>query len=438
MAHVSGTLLNFADFLDKFKDFTCGKVTQSYAGTGNGPMTLLDPRPLIVTETWTITCITEAANGGTFSVVGSVTGATANATVGTEYDNGYIRFKINDGSTDFQDATPGPAAVFTVNATASPLGAQTWECLKDSNVRTDFQDVTNGYITGANITNATTGPFDRRMYLKSTGLGGTDEIYHCLTSFHSSTSYFNVELRNMTSYNSSLPLQSQSGVSPVTYMCLNNNVSANLYRFVANGRRAILLARIGSVYESGYIGWGYPNGSPTDFPMPYMCGGSQHTYSGLSSDVGDSHRAFFAPHGPAAGTIGQQATLAVLARDGTNWLPVGNYPTASAAQSTTPFTYVMPLRALGGIGAVANSTDIRKQGHCYGNTDRVLRPSYIISKLAGFKGCYGDLDGVYHVSGDGLTTLQPEDILQYGGVDYIAWPSTFYVNREAFAAIKLA
>src|SRR5690606_7303507 len=191
MAYQTGTLANFADFLTQLKAFLCGSVSQSYSGTGNGTMTLLDPRPDIVTETWTIRCIGESPDGGSWSVEGSVTGPTDDAITGEEYDNGYIRFKINDGSIDFN--ADSPADTFTVEAVASPLGSQTWECLKDSDVRTDFREAELGYITGGNITNQTTGPFDRVIYLKSTGLAGADSVYYRFASFHSSTTFFNIE-----------------------------------------------------------------------------------------------------------------------------------------------------------------------------------------------------------------------------------------------------
>ena len=518
MSHTSGVLADFADFITQFKNFVCGSVSQSYLCTGNGTMTLLDPRPGILSEIWTVAA-TSATNftvtgsvsgaqaaatvgteydngfvrflisaGGTafiatdtftltalasplastlvktsytgtgngvctrlsgsnetitetwtltatsatnFTVTGSVSGAQAAATVGTEYDNGFIRFRLRVGSTAFVATDE-----FVLDSTRLAAGGQTWEVLKDSDVRTDFQDVTAGYIGAGNITNETTGPFNRRVYFKSTGLAGTDDIYHCLSSLHSSTTYFNVQLRSMTAYNSSLTLGSQAGVSPRVYMILNNSAAANPYRFIANGRRAMMFVRLGTVYESGIMGWNFPNGSPTDYPMPYVCGASSYLYTSILSSQGNEHRAFFAPAGPTASGVNvQTATLNVLARNGSSWLAVGNYATASAAQGD-PTTGVMPLRMLAGIGSVANAADTCKQGYCYGNTDRIPRPSSVFSKYAGFKGCYGDIDGVYYVSGEALS---PEDnVLDPDEIEYICWPSTFYTHREAFAAIKIA
>lgn len=54
-----------------------------------------------IEETFTLTCIAEAANAGTFSVIGSKSGRLADAEVGVAYDSDYIDFTLNDGATDF-------------------------------------------------------------------------------------------------------------------------------------------------------------------------------------------------------------------------------------------------------------------------------------------------------------------------------------------------
>lgn len=91
------------EFLRTIQHFACGQLNEdSYSGTGNGAIKRLAVMATNVPkETWTITCTTAATDGGIFSVVGSTSGAQANATVGTFYDNGIISFLIQDGSVDF-------------------------------------------------------------------------------------------------------------------------------------------------------------------------------------------------------------------------------------------------------------------------------------------------------------------------------------------------
>lgn len=104
MACLNGSASDQNDFLERMLRFLTGAAeigTIGRTGAGNGLLVDLGTYPAAVTETWTLTCTAAAANGGTFSVVGSVTGATASATVGVPYDNGRIRFVIRDGTTDF-------------------------------------------------------------------------------------------------------------------------------------------------------------------------------------------------------------------------------------------------------------------------------------------------------------------------------------------------
>jgi hypothetical protein len=66
-------------------------------GTGNGFMKVISVNQTTEPQTWTIT----ATNATTFTVVGSVSGAQTDATVGSVYDNGKISFKITDNTTPF-------------------------------------------------------------------------------------------------------------------------------------------------------------------------------------------------------------------------------------------------------------------------------------------------------------------------------------------------
>ena len=333
--------------------------------------------------------------------------------------------------TNFDDFLTRFKTFVTTNSQLVGDGQQ-WTVLKDSDVDSDFAD--DALCTGANATSATSGPFIRRIYFSSPGLGGTDTIYHCLTSLKTAGGAYNIELRNMQAFNSASLLTAQVGVSPAHYLLLNNAASVNPYWFAVNGRRAVIVVRVsGTVYESGYIGWGNPHGAPAEVPLPYMTGGTCYTYNLTPSDVSSAHRAFFAP--ASNGTaIGSSSTLGVNVPNTTNWLPVGNYSSASSAQDRDT-TVVTPLVSLAGRGTVTSTPSVRPQGYCYGNTDRKIRPIGIVSSLVGFAGSYGDLDGVYHVSGEGLAS---EDILDDGPNDYLVIQSAFYTDRESFCAIKRA
>lgn len=105
------------EFFGYFGDINAGTLVNAVAApavagggnVGNGLVSaLFVSNAFTKTETWTLSCIHAAVNGGIFSVVGSVTGARGNATVGSSYvsntivpGNSELGFLISDGSTDF-------------------------------------------------------------------------------------------------------------------------------------------------------------------------------------------------------------------------------------------------------------------------------------------------------------------------------------------------
>jgi hypothetical protein len=107
-----------------------GRMTvPTVVGTGNGTVSTVFGGPETLVGNYVVTCITAAANGGTFSVVNPAGKALPNAVVGTPYRSREINFTINDGSTDFivGDAftfavdTTAPAVVGTGNGTVSAI-----------------------------------------------------------------------------------------------------------------------------------------------------------------------------------------------------------------------------------------------------------------------------------------------------------------------------
>lgn len=105
------------EFFGQFGDDAAGTLVPASAGAatpgggnvGNGTVTPIGVSDQFTkTETWTLSCIHAAVNGGIFAVSGSVTGARGNATVGSAFvsnsivpGNSEITFTINDGATDF-------------------------------------------------------------------------------------------------------------------------------------------------------------------------------------------------------------------------------------------------------------------------------------------------------------------------------------------------
>lgn len=84
------------------------------AGVGNGTISVVQYPGVAFAETLTITCTATAANGGTFSVVGSTSGSLGSATVGVKFVSDYFELVISDGSIDFNSGD-----VFTVSLAAA-------------------------------------------------------------------------------------------------------------------------------------------------------------------------------------------------------------------------------------------------------------------------------------------------------------------------------
>lgn len=134
MAFKKGTAANFEDLHDTLVKFVAGYGTisgQTFVGTGNGLLKDRDTSPATVTETWTLTCTASTVNGGTFSVVGSVSGAQPDTTVGQLYINSKIQFVIVDGSVDF---IVGDAFTITTVAGEMPA-AERWEIIRYTGIK---------------------------------------------------------------------------------------------------------------------------------------------------------------------------------------------------------------------------------------------------------------------------------------------------------------
>jgi hypothetical protein len=159
-----GTVLGITD-----QSLVLGAITPGGANVGNGTVSAASLGTGAKLGTYTLTCITAASNGGTFSVAGPGGSSLPNATVGTAY-TGQINFTIGDGATDWavndvitvsvQNNASGGKAV-PVDKSKSD-GSEDADC-----VLTDTVDTTDGDVV---MTAYKTGSFNRKALI----FGGTD------------------------------------------------------------------------------------------------------------------------------------------------------------------------------------------------------------------------------------------------------------------------
>lgn len=272
--------------------------TIGYAGTGNGTLTGVEASPSAVTETWTITCSVAAANGGTFTVSGSVSGAQADAVVGTPYDNGLIKFTLNDGSADFivSDAFSVPVT----QGAASAAGAA-WQVLRYSTV-----------------------PANRELILKGAGYTGEEEIFVGFRTYQDAgADYYNMVAAVFTGYVPGNTFDTQPGARLSGVPAHNNRID---YWLTLNPQRIALAMKVGTpVYESAYVGKCLPYGRPSQYPYPVVCSGMLNgTPATRFSDTTANH---------SFGYKGNSVRLGLRSNDG--WLNAYCYPWGNAVLTSS-------------------------------------------------------------------------------------------------------
>lgn len=234
-------------------------------GTGNGTMTNVEAFPAAVTENWTITCTAAAANAGTFSVTGSVSGALAAATVGVAYTNAKVGFIINDGTTDFIVGDQ-----FTFSTTRSELSTtgKAW--------------VTQRYDTSNSASH--------ELILKGVGLSGTEEIYVGIRTYDSvAADYYNFAVAGFTGYVPANTWATQPGFIEMGVPGHNQRID---YWLAVNGQRITFGIKVGTpVYESAYIGKFFPYAKPSQYPYPLavigmLSGAAATRYSDTAHTMG--------------------------------------------------------------------------------------------------------------------------------------------------------
>jgi hypothetical protein len=270
-----GTATDYADLLNKLNTFLMAKGSAfglSFSSTGNGTLTNYSGGPDSVAETFTVTCTATALDGGTFSVVGSVSGNIGNATVGTPFTSTKINFTINDGAVDF-----ALNDIFTINT------APKWTAMRA--------------VAGS------------EYIWKGPGNDGTAQVFVGAYTYSSATGdYYNWRLNGFTAFDSGAAFMSQAGaITPQSpHIALWNN--AIPYWFVANGRRVIAVAKVSTVFEAAYLGFIEQYPSPNQFPYPLAVGGcmafssepSAGSTSWRWSYTGIEHRAFPMPGTPVS------------------------------------------------------------------------------------------------------------------------------------------
>ena len=244
------------------------------------------------------------------------------------------------------------------------------------------------------------------------------------------TPYFNWRLQGAIAFDDAEPFQNQPGGSPQNggaYYVLDDGTVT--YWIVATGRYFIVVTKIGTVYTSMMMGFHLPYGAPVEYSFPLVIAGSGTNLTGdpFHFTLDDNRFRMFANPGANA----------MLVRDpaGT-WLFFTNFLNAGVNQFQATDRVIAPYA-----GTFTTQTTLMM--------DKVVEAidgSYPLTPLVicefedddgevGRNGnAYGELDGVFHISGSNQTS---ENTLTISGDDYIVFQDIARLEFQNFMAVRL-
>ena len=241
---------------------------------------------------------------------------------------------------------------------------------------------------------------DTRVSLRGAGLSGLDDIYCSIGAFeNSSFGYYNWEVCGSWGWRSGRAVGAHPMSSAKRYIYLWN--TSIPYWMFAHSGRIIVVAKVGTVYQMLYIGFGLPPATEAQYPYPLIIGACGTTSTALYSATGTGNSHFWA----------NQGLNGVVCRPGGDWDQIGPaYCPPKWVSSDIPTTLVQALDG-----------------------------SYLLEEIfitdANRPSIYAALDGVYKVSGFGQTA---ENIVTVSGVNYLVIPDVYRSGIGDYCAIKMA
>lgn len=244
------------------------------------------------------------------------------------------------------------------------------------------------------------------LYLRGEGSEGLDEIYAGIEAFENTASNrYNWRLVGSWGWRSGRAITNHPVPSGNTAFAYLWNASIP-YWMVATPRRIILVAKVGTIFQTVYLGFGLPVGTDAQYPYPLIIGGCGSIEAQSYSASGNGHSAFWANNGVSG----------MLSRPGGDWSPIG------------PYADVNTRRAMAiSIDYESKASILNGPGEAY-----ALDQIYLADTL--FPSTYVALDGIYRVSGHNNTA---ENIIPVGSVNYLVVPDVYRVGNGDYCALRL-
>jgi len=248
---------------------------------------------------------------------------------------------------------------------------------------------------------------------RAPGLSGTEQIYVGVRRYFDTVGdYYNWEVAGFTGFVTENAWTAQPGKNTNgIYLPLWNNSIP--YWFIANGQRAVVVAKVGTTYHLGYLGKFLPYATPGQYPYPLLVAGMNNTSTWRYSNAGNTHIV------RALDECGQMYT------PGGGWFYVNN--------SITNDTYLnsWPCDSLGNYSSAMSKVAAFTSG------DVTLLPVILNSGtyVAGIMNVFGELDGVYWCPG---VSAAAESIITIDTVDYLVIQNGVNTTTTDFAAVRLS
>lgn len=236
----------------------------------------------------------------------------------------------------------------------------------------------------------------RELIMMAPGLSGEEEIYIGFRCYqNTSADYYNMTAAAFIGYVPGNTFETQPGAMLSGVPAHNNRID---YWLTLNGQRIALAMKVGTpAYESCYVGKFLPYATPGQYPLPLICAGMLNGEPATRfSDTSHSM-----PY------KGNRTNFRMRFNDGA-WRQPESWPWNNAYMART--------------GTSSTQSELRDTEGSYS-----LHP--IIPNDN--NGIYGELDGVFYISGfnnaventavvDGLTHVVIQDVSRTGFIDYYA------------------
>jgi len=266
-------------------------------------------------------------------------------------------------------------------------------------------------------------------YLRGTG-AGSDNIYIGIQKYSNvAADNYAWILQGYTGYVSGTGFHNQPNAIPTNPPALPLWNTTIPYWFVCSGRRFIVVAKISTLYVVAYMGWILPYAVPAQWPYPHVIGGSTYAESsnGLIplrySTANGKMTAFPIPinSDSSAGTLAMRDPAATWQR------PLNANGTETLVYSYWDGSGVWPWnnRLIDNFGG---------WDHQEKTIDGAYQLTPAVIHLESPRNVYGELDGVFHVSGRGQSA---ENIVQIDGVDHLVLQNVYRTSVDQYFAIKL-